>query len=254
MRTSHLAVFGVLFIIAGACAPSTQEEDAEAQGAIDQSQKGGLSDDFNAFNTVLWNVSDRYSNGGIFDAGWRASNVSFGGGTMTLTLDDIGCPLACAAEPYAGAEYKSELRYGYGYYEVRMKAAKGSGLVSSFFIYNPYPRDEIDIEFLGKDTTRMQINYWKEGVGGNEVMVPLGFDASAAFHTYAIQWRANSIEWYVDGVLRHRVTGSQETLPRRGGHIVMNIWTSLTAVSWLGPLNYTGPVSAVYDSVQWYRN
>jgi len=44
--------------------------------------------------------------------------------------------------------------FGYGYYEVRMKAAKNVGIVSSFFTYtgpsDNNPWDEIDIEFFRK--------------------------------------------------------------------------------------------------------
>ena len=39
------------------------------------------------------------------------------------------------------------------------------------------PWDEIDFEFLGYDTTKVQLNYYTDGVGGHEYMLDLGFDA-----------------------------------------------------------------------------
>ena len=45
--------------------------------------------------------------------------------------------------------------------------------------------DEIDIEFLGNDTTKMQVNYYVNGVGGHEAIINLGFDAAASAHEYA---------------------------------------------------------------------
>lgn len=45
---------------------------------------------------------------------------------------------------------------------------------------------EIDIEVLGKDTTKVQFNYYTNGVGNHEYMYDLGFDASEGFHTYGL--------------------------------------------------------------------
>lgn len=90
-------------------------------------------------------------------------------------------------------EYCSTNNYGYGLYEVSMKPAKNTGIVSSFFTYTGPAHgtqwDEIDIEFLGKDTTKAQFNYFTNGVGGHEKVINLGFDASQGFHTYAFDWQ-----------------------------------------------------------------
>jgi UDP-galactopyranose mutase len=75
--------------------------------------------------------------------------------------------------------------------------------VSAFFNY-AQDKDggtEIDIEFLGYDTTKVQFNYYTSGVGCHEYLYDLGFDASKAFHTYAFKWAKDSIKWYVDGKL-----------------------------------------------------
>ena len=55
------------------------------------------------------------------------------------------------------------------------------------------PHDEIDIEFLGKDTTKVQFNFFVDGKGGNEYMYDLGFDASEEFHTYGFRWEVDAI-------------------------------------------------------------
>ena len=138
---------------------------------------------------------------------------SFSGGLMTLQLDNATCPTGCSGKPYASDEYRTNDVYGYGTFTVHMRAAKASGIVSSFFIYNGTPWDEIDIEFLGKDTTKMQTNYFTNGVGGHETLINLGFDASAALHTYAIVWQSGSIKWYVDGVLVLTENGSRGPCP-----------------------------------------
>ena len=52
---------------------------------------------------------------------------------------------------------------------------------------------------LGKDTTKVQFNYYTNGVGNHEYMYDLGFDASEGYHTYGFDWQKDSITWYVDG-------------------------------------------------------
>jgi hypothetical protein len=130
-----------------------------------------------------------------------------------------------------------------------MKAAKGSGIVSSFFTYTGSPWDEIDVEILGKNTNQAQLNYFVNGTGGHERLVDLGFDASAEYHTYAFDWQPNGIKWYVDGVLKHSVTGSTSTLPSHPMQIMMNLWNGIGVDGWLGPFNYSGPLYASYDYV-----
>jgi hypothetical protein len=162
-----------------------------------------------------------------------------------LRLDNV----ASSGKPYSGGEYRTIDTFSYGRFETRMIAAKGSGIVSSFFTYTGSPWDEIDVEILGKNTTQAQFNYFVNGVGGHERVVDLGFDASAGYHTYAVDWQPNSIAWYVDGVLKHTATGSPSTLPSHPMQIMMNLWNGIGVDGWLGPFSYSAPLSASYDSV-----
>ena len=134
-----------------------------------------------------------------------------------------------------------------------MKAARGSGIISSFFLYTGTPHDEIDVEFLGKDTSKVQFNYFKNGVGGHEQLVNLGFDAASAFHDYTIEWRENSIKWYVDGVLVHSAVGDASTLPTSPTYVYLNLWNGTGIDAYLGPFNYTVPLEASYDSIKVFR-
>jgi endo-1,3-1,4-beta-glycanase ExoK len=212
---------------------------------------GSFGDNLNSYDTSRWMKADGWTNGGVFNCGWRADHSTFSGGLMTLQLDNATCPSGCSGKPYASDEYRTNDVYGYGTYTVHMRAAKGSGIVSSFFTYNGSPWDEIDIEFLGKDTTKMQTNYFTNGVGGHETLINLGFDASAALHTYTFVWQSGSIKWYVDGVLVLTETGTRGPLPTNPGKIMMNLWPGTGVDSWLGPFTYTGPITAQYDSIQY---
>ena len=140
-------------------------------------------------------------------------------------------------------------------YQVNMKPAKNVGIVSSFFTYtgpsDGTQWDEIDIEFLGKDTTKVQFNYYTNGVGGHEKVIDLGFDASQSYHTYAFNWQQGSITWYVDGVAKYTATSN---IPKTPGKIMMNLWNGTGVDSWLGSYNGANPLYAYYDWVKYTSN
>ena len=213
---------------------------------------GGFLDNLDSYNTGLWQKADGWTNGDPFNNGWRADHVNFASGIMTITLDNLTCPSGCSNRPYASGEYRRNALSGYGLYEGRLKAAKASGIVGgAFFLYtgpsDGQPWDEIDVEILGKDTTKLQTNYFTNGVGGHETYIDLGFDAAADFHTYGIEYRPTFIKWYVDGVLVHTETGSRGPLPSHQMKLMVNLWPGIGVDGWLGPFTYTGALSAQYD-------
>lgn len=211
--------------------------------------KTHMGESFDYANTSAWSKSDGWTNGGMFNCTWRASNVNFSNGTMALTLnkDTKG-----GTKPYAGGEYRSNDTFGYGLYQVRMKPAKNNGIVSSFFTYtgptDGTPWDEIDIEFLGKDTTKVQFNYYTNGVGNHEHIYNLGFDASTSYHTYAFNWQPTYIAWLVDGKEVYRATNS---IPSHPGKIMMNLWPGTGVDSWLNAYDGKTPLYANYDWVSY---
>ena len=220
------------------------EADSTALAPASALRTTALSDQFNAHDSSVWEMAN-WANGNPFNCGFLPDHVTFANGAMRLRLDNV----PSAGKQYSGGEYRTKDTFSYGRYETRMIAAKGSGTVSSFFTYTGTPWDEIDFEILGKNTFQAQLNYFVNGVGGHERIIDLGFDASAGYHTYAIDWQPNSISWYVDGVLKHTVTGSPSTLPSHPMQIMMNLWNGIGVDGWLGPFTYSGPLTASYDYV-----
>jgi beta-glucanase (GH16 family) len=212
---------------------------------------GGWLDNLDSYNTGMWTKADGWTNGDPFNVGWRADHINFANGIMTITLNNQTCPSGCSNRPYASGEYRRNVLSGYGLYEGRFKSAKASGTVSSLFTYtgpsDNQPWDEIDFEVLGKNTSQMQLNYFTNGVGGHETIINLGFDSSAGFHTYGIEYRQTFIKWYVDGVLVHTETGSRGALPSHNMKFMMNLWPGIGVDSWLGPFTYTGPLQQQFD-------
>ncbi|GAB6090562.1 beta-glucanase [Spirochaeta dissipatitropha] len=210
---------------------------------------------FHSHNDALFEIADGWSNGGFFDATWRKEQVSFDteNAVLTLTLDH---DVPGSSPQYKSGEYRSRNFYSYGLYEVKMKAAKGDGLVSSFFIYtgpsDNNPWDEIDIEILGKDTRVMQTNYFTNGVGGKEVYIDLGFDASEDFNEYAFEWLPDEINWFVNGELVHTEDGSKGKIPDTPAKIMVNLWPGTGVDAWTGSFDDSVlPVTAEYAYIKY---
>ncbi len=243
--------------LAGWLVLSASQPPQPAQANPAATLGGPFVDSLASHDLSRWHKADGWTNGGKFYCGWRADHVSFSNGAMSLQLDDNPCPSGCSGQPYASGEDRSNDLYTYGTFSIRFKAAQGNGIVSSFFLYTDswdgQPHDEIDIEFLGKDTTRMQVNYWTDGVGEHETLIDLGFDAAADFHTYTIEWQPDAIIWRVDGLLVHTEDGSRGALPSHPSRIMMNLWPGTGVDAWLNPFVYTGPLTAQYDQVS-YRS
>jgi endoglucanase len=202
--------------------------------------------DFRQGTSPLFFASDGWTNGSVFDCGWYASKAQVANGCLSLTIDKD----YSGKYNYAGAEYRTTDFYGYGYYETSMQAIKNPGVVSSFFTYtgpsDNKPWDEIDIEVLGKDTTKVQFNYYTNGSGNHEYMYDLGFDASEGYHTYGFDWQQNKITWYVDGKAVYSATNN---IPSTPGKIMMNVWPGTGVDSWLAPFDGKTPLTARYQWV-----
>ncbi|MBE6837285.1 MAG: glycosyl hydrolase family protein [Ruminococcus sp.] len=192
-------------------------------------------------------IASGWSNGGVFDCIWTDNNIRFEDGVMKLIIDKM----TSGNYKYSGAEYRTTEYYSYGLYEVEMKPIKNIGVVSSFFTYtgpsDNNPWDEIDIEFLGKDTTKVQFNYYTNGRGNHEYMYNLGFDASEEFHKYAFLWEEGKITWYVDGVAVHT---AYNNIPVTPGKIMMNVWPGINVDGWLGRYDGNTPLTAEYKSMK----
>jgi beta-glucanase (GH16 family) len=105
------------------------------------------------------------------------------------------------------------------------------------FLHRNGPRQEIDIEFLGKDTTRMLVNIFynpgpegtklEYGYRGTPTLIDLGFDAADDFHTYEIDWQPDAIRWLVDGeVAYERVAWNPTPIPDQPLQFNLNLWHS----------------------------
>ena len=201
---------------------------------------------FDSYDWGTMEASDGWSNGGMFDCTWSKDNVQFSGGKMNLSITGNSW------QGYKGAEYRTTQAFGFGMYDVSMKPIKNDGVVSSFFTYTGPSDgtvwDEIDIEFLGKNTNQVQFNYYTKGQGNHEYVYNLGFDASQSFHQYGFYWDSSSITWYVD---KKPVYTAYRDIPQTPGKIMMNVWNGTGVDEWLNHYNGRAPLTAQYDWISY---
>ena len=165
---------------------------------------------------------------------FRPANFSVSATDMaTLTLRREGAYV----RDYTSASLCSRNSYHYGRFEARIRTAGISGLVTGMFLHRNSPRQEIDIEFLGKDPTKLLVNVYYNpggegakfdyGYRGTPVLIDLGFDASEAFHSYALEWSPTLIRWFVDGRLVHERANWEPTpIPQLPMQFYINLWAS----------------------------
>lgn len=225
-------------------------------------EQASFEDPLQRFDSARWEKADGWTNGPPFDNAWAADHVSFSDGNMILRLDDA----AMLGEPYTSGEYRTSGYHGYGCFETSFRPVAQPGVVTSFFTFaGPYDNggngrhNEIDIEFLGDDTTRVQFNFWTNDdtySSRNEALVDLGFDASAAAHAYGFRWTSMGIQWFVDGVMVFEALDAITPTPKATDSlhkIMMNLWpVDETAALWAGSFEYPGqPLEAEYHWVRY---
>ena len=163
------------------------------------------------------------------------------------------------AKPYKGAEIYSSDSYLYGRYEMRMRVANASGVLSTFFTYKNGSEvgntfwEEIDIEVFGKNNA----TEWQSNIilGSSrptihtEQVHTAPSSLADAYHTYVIEWTPDYVAWFVDGVEARRITGtSTVTSLTNPQSLRFNIWSS-ESVPWVG--TWDDSVLPVYQFVNY---
>ena len=176
---------------------------------------------------------------------------------ITIILSAISfCMLA--QKNYKGAEVYSNQSWKYGKVEMRMRMAKGSGILSTFFTYKNGSEvsgafwEEVDIEVFGKNNAEsFQSNIITNNPKktSEEVHTP-GYSMGDAYHTYTLEWTPNYVAWFIDGVLMRKTIGGQVSELTNTESFRFNLWAA-NITSWVG----TFDVNALpaYQFVNWIK-
>lgn len=233
-------------------------ETAKPSEITDQSFELAWEDEFDSIDLSRWSLMTHTWDGNLAQFSSTPAEVVDG----VLKLNLIPAPEG-GAKPYLGVEYRSKETVEYGKVEARVRFAKGSAVVSSVvLIYTPWPPDdwnELDIEFLGKNTDQVQFNHMinippADPISGHRQypeLVTLNFDPGTDFHDYTIEWVPGRARFSVDGKMMHETTEemARMVLPQ---NILLTIWASDSA-GWAGPVDETtAPTSVEYDWIKVY--
>ncbi|WP_165929170.1 family 16 glycosylhydrolase [Shimia isoporae] len=202
-------------------------------GATLVTAQEGFEELFRVPPTNDWHVADYDFSHPHFDTDWSRKQVHLDDGVQ-LSLS----PKSTGKNGFAGASIRRTATTHYGRYEVEMQPARGEGVITGFFTYTGRyygtRHDEIDIEFLGKDTTKLHVAWFVDGVLNNR-FIDLGFDAAEKPRAYAFEWLPDRIRWYAEDTLIFEVTSADARLPEVPGFLFANIWAASPALdTWSG--------------------
>jgi GR25 family glycosyltransferase involved in LPS biosynthesis len=187
-------------------------------------------DDLTHIDSARWLLrNDTFpGNQGLF----RAANVSSaagGGLSLAVAEEQLG------VRNFSAAAISTRASFLFGRFETTLRATNTPGLVTGFFLHRDSPRQEIDVEILGNQPNRLLVNVFYNpgtdgakfdyGYRGTPAIIKLGFDASKAFHRFAIEWDPCEIRWFVDEKLVHRrVTWDPTPIPNLPMTLHVNTW------------------------------
>lgn len=173
---------------------------------------------------------------------------------FVLVLLSLGMMSSLSAKDYCGGELRTFESYTYGRFEVKMRSARGSGMLSSFFTYHDggLGWNELDVEIMGSKVNEVQFNAITPGQVNHVYTKKTNFFPYTGYHVYAFEWTPSYVAWFIDGEEVHRQTGSHIQQLVHPQKIMMNIWQP-ESVGWAGEFDPAIlPVFAYYDWVKYY--
>jgi beta-glucanase (GH16 family) len=169
-------------------------------------------DDFNSIDPSVWEA-EKYS---FPDDACDQSpeQVTASGSILSIKTESVASP--GSGKVCRSGGLSTRRFFGYGKFSARLKTHLKPGMDDGFFIMSQWQasgwkHQEVDFEFLGNDSGRVQVNVHKyldhEGTPSNggqlPKMIDLGFDSGKDFHIYTIDWKKEELDFYVDGKLVH---------------------------------------------------
>jgi len=179
-------------------------------------------------------------------------------GIFCLCVTCLGASFNTAfAKPYKAAEIYTQDSMLYGKYVLRMKAAKGSGIISNFFLWKDGSElssvfwEEVDFEVFGRDNAESWQSNIITGLNSrqtSEGVHPADFSFGDDYHTFTLEWTPNYVAWFVDDVEVRRDTGGQVDDLITDSTIRLNFWAP-DIPAWVG--NFNDSILPVEMFVNW---
>ncbi|KAF5554470.1 murein transglycosylase [Fusarium napiforme] len=159
---------------------------------------------------------------GADDDNWEGT----GHGTVKYTSDGAEFTVSKQGD---SPTIQSKWYMFFGRMEVHLKAAPGTGIVSSVVLLSDV-LDEVDWEWLGGKDGDVQTNYYGKGNSASDTRSATYAvtQAQEEFHNYTIHWTKDSCEWYINGVavrtLKYADALGGENYPQTPMRVKLGIW------------------------------
>lgn len=147
------------------------------------------------------------------------------------------------AERFDNPSIKSNFYIMFGKVEVVLKAAKGQGIVSSFYLQSE-DLDEIDIELVGTDPMQFQSNWFSKGLVvtyDRGAYHPVSSSTLDNFHTYTIEYTKDAVTFSLDGsVVRTVLPDNGQGYPQTPMYIMAGNWAGGDSSNPPGTIEWAG--------------
>ncbi len=193
-------------------------------------------------NAANWSLTfnDEFDGTALNTSKWKLDQLNGSNGELQEYMNDNShgnynvsngiLNLTARKEYYNGKNYTSgaintqNIFYQkYGYYEIRAKVPSGVGFWPAFWLLpNPtgWPPEVDILEYLGRQpSTAYMILHWN---GGQSQTYYNGPNFSYDYHVFGMNWQADKIVWYIDGVERKRFTDTTK-IPNIAMYLVANL-------------------------------
>ncbi|PVU90222.1 hypothetical protein BB559_004732 [Furculomyces boomerangus] len=187
---------------------------------------GSLTYDFSTQTTL-----------GDLSVEWNPANVKILDGSLQMGLTQS-----------AGCTVRYSKQFIKGKAEAYIKMAPRNGAVSAFILYGDTIKDEVDIEWLGRDHFTIQTMYFINGqkVVGDTAMYsdspdPATGNFTENYHKYGIELTDTEVNWYIDDVLvRKKVNTDPATFPSKANTVKFGVWNASGVDNgvWSGLINW----------------
>ncbi|RAH73165.1 glycoside hydrolase family 16 protein [Aspergillus aculeatinus CBS 121060] len=182
-----------------------------------------------------------------FSSDFTQGESSFAGWTATannVTFDENGAAFTINQRGQAPT-IQTNFYFFFGRAEVVMKAASGTGIVSSIVLESD-DLDEVDWEALGGDTTQIETNYFGKGdTTTYDRATWVGISSPQEnWHTYTVDWTETALNWYVDGnlvrTLAYNDASSGTRFPQTPMNLRIGIWAGGDSDNAPGTIEWAG--------------
>lgn len=253
---------GPMFCMYSLCDPSKSFNSTSCwkpEGCTSQETQFDKSSDAVAIKQYKGNPNDN-----SFVSIFEPNNANVENGNLVLKMT-----LPKGKKQGFGATVDSTHTIHYGRVTARVKTASvAKGVVTAFIIRNDQIGDELDFEWVGKDPSQVQVNYFYHDIldYGNSKRIDVGADTSADYHDYTIDWSEDSVKWIVDGKTVHTLNRKDTydskkkvyKYPSAEGRVGLSIWDGGNAPGkgtqeWAGyptPWNKDTVYRAYFDSIK----